>query len=841
MAQRGRAGGLWQATSRLFSQTFRFIVMTKTFFCHVAAVSAVTLVGFSWQTVCGQPPSADNPRSAAQQTRAMQAQGLLDESDLADQPDEEGVEYLTRGPLHEAFANPYDRDPKPNPVIDRQPPEPIDEVPPQYKPEGDDIQWIPGYWAWDEEREDFLWVSGVWRDIPPDRRWMFGYWEQTRNGYRWVDGFWGSTEQNEIAYLPVPPESIEQGPSSPSPGEEYFYIPGNWVYQERDYQWQPGYWTVAQSGWVWSPAQYYWTPRGCVYRSGYWDYDLGYRGMVFTPVYYRQNIYTQSGYRYQPRYAIDTTAALLVNLFLRPNNNRYYFGDYYGSGYANSYYPWAQYSQRTSHYDPLYAYYSARGLQQNGRTLQWVNRYSDFFQNNQRYRPPRTIAAQRDFLRSNLQAGGDIDVGALRVAAVAESLTSLVRNNDTGTNLRRIEQSRLDDFSQNIDSAMNDLVERRRTFEVSQNADRAGGQADGQPNGNNVAANANANARLQLSDAAVMPVLRDDPTDRNGRTEASDGDRAINPREQAEARRERVGQTRRNMRDIVGNGRDEVADVAEDARERGENASRNVRDRINRAREQARDGAEPGVPNLQDRMEGARDGDGLGDNDRLTPPESRDPNATERIGDAADRARRMRENDADAARETLPGAGGNLPQDARRMLENGLPGAGDANPNRGQAADADNRPAGSDDLQRRLEQLRRDGRARPQRPSDWPANGPRTNGRDNTPAIPQRGNLGGDRGNGPIPNVGGAADAIRGGATRGGATPGTGNRGGQPGNAIVPPSNRGGNAPTPGGGRIGIGGRGGIDVGGNRGNSGNRSNEGNRGGGENRGGGNENP
>ena len=45
----------------------------------------------------------------------------------------------------------------------------IDEVPPEYKPEGENVQWIPGYWAWDVAQSDFIWVSGLWRDVPPGR------------------------------------------------------------------------------------------------------------------------------------------------------------------------------------------------------------------------------------------------------------------------------------------------------------------------------------------------------------------------------------------------------------------------------------------------------------------------------------------------------------------------------------------------------------------------------------------------------------------------------------------------------------------------------------------------
>src|SRR5688572_4991366 len=71
-------------------------------------------------------------------------------------------ETLTRGPLHEAFAEQVNYDPKPGIIIRKAVPEPIEEVPPEVKPEGNNVEWIPGYWAWDDDREDFLWVSGVW-------------------------------------------------------------------------------------------------------------------------------------------------------------------------------------------------------------------------------------------------------------------------------------------------------------------------------------------------------------------------------------------------------------------------------------------------------------------------------------------------------------------------------------------------------------------------------------------------------------------------------------------------------------------------------------------------------
>ena len=83
---------------------------------------------------------------------------------------------MTRGPVHEAFAAPLVHDPKPGPIVGKTPPKPVEEMPPDQRPEGDEVQWIPGYWQWDAGRNDFLWISGVWRDPPPGCQWVPGYW-----------------------------------------------------------------------------------------------------------------------------------------------------------------------------------------------------------------------------------------------------------------------------------------------------------------------------------------------------------------------------------------------------------------------------------------------------------------------------------------------------------------------------------------------------------------------------------------------------------------------------------------------------------------------------------------
>ena len=105
------------------------------------------------------------------------------------------VQVLTRGPVHEAFALPVVNDPKPGLTVAKQPPAPVEEAPPDQKPAGQNVQWISGYWSWDASRDDFLWVSGVWREPPPGRQWVPGYWNQVEGGYQWVAGAWVPVHQ----------------------------------------------------------------------------------------------------------------------------------------------------------------------------------------------------------------------------------------------------------------------------------------------------------------------------------------------------------------------------------------------------------------------------------------------------------------------------------------------------------------------------------------------------------------------------------------------------------------------------------------------------------------------
>jgi hypothetical protein len=144
----------------------------------------------------------------------------------------EGTEVQARGPVHEAYASPSDPQPEASPIVNKEPPEPVEEQAPEQKPEGDNVVWISGYWAWDDESNDFLWISGFWREAPPGREWVPGTWQRADDGWRWVHGFWAADDVEEVQYLPEPPETLERGPTTPAPDANHFYSPGCWVWRQ---------------------------------------------------------------------------------------------------------------------------------------------------------------------------------------------------------------------------------------------------------------------------------------------------------------------------------------------------------------------------------------------------------------------------------------------------------------------------------------------------------------------------------------------------------------------------------------------------------------------------------
>jgi hypothetical protein len=269
---------------------------------------------------------------------------------------EHGAQVLTRGPVHEAFAETVTFDPEPGIMVPKAPPAAIEELPPDQRPEGASVAWIPGYWGWDDERSDFLWVSGIWRDLPPGRQWVPGYWGKSGQDFQWTSGYWADAKASEVEYLSEPPATVESGPNIAAPSADAIWLPGCWVWHQSRYAWRPGSWTAVQPDWDWIPAHYVYTPRGYVFVDGYWDYSIGRRGVLFAPVYFGAGVYAQPGFSYTPATVIDL-AVFSNHLFLRPQYQHYYFGDYYAASYqAAGFYPSYSYNSGRYGYDPIYAH-----------------------------------------------------------------------------------------------------------------------------------------------------------------------------------------------------------------------------------------------------------------------------------------------------------------------------------------------------------------------------------------------------------------------------------------------------------------------------------------------------
>jgi hypothetical protein len=311
------------------------------------------------------------------------------------------VEVLARGPVHEAFAEPIVANPAPGMVVSVAPPDPIQESPPADRPVG--AIWIPGYWGWDDDQGNFIWVSGLWRVPPPGCRWVPGYWAPVSDGAQWVPGFWMSASVQQVEYLPPPPQSLETGPVSVAPSADTLWVAGCWYRQGYQYAWRPGFWMPARPDWVWVPAHYIWTPRGCVFVAGYWDYGLDGRGLLFAPVRFARPMYLEPAYVYSPTVVIETRY-LTIALFCRPRYHHYYFGDYFEMDYVGmGFMPWYECRTHYDWYDPIY-FYSVWSHRREDRWEERERQRYEYLRHDRAARPPHTLAMQVQVQQTFLKA-----------------------------------------------------------------------------------------------------------------------------------------------------------------------------------------------------------------------------------------------------------------------------------------------------------------------------------------------------------------------------------------------------------------------------------------------------
>ena len=305
-------------------------------------------------------------------------------------PSQEQPEVLTRGPVHEAFAEPVILQIQAGLVVSNRPPNNIEEIPPAERPRGNHYVWVPGYWSWDEDRNNYIWVSACWRAAPPNMSWVPGYWSQVAGGWEWVAGFWMPASTQNIEYLPAPPEYNDMQPPGSPPSPNDIWVPSCEYWYQGHYVQRPGYWLAERPDWVWVPSHYIWTPRGYIFADGHWDYPMEDRGVLFAPVYFPPSVYGRSGFSYSPSIVVDL-GGLIASLFTYPRYSHYYFGDYYDDSYISvGIFPQYQVEQSHTWYDPIYEYDRWHHRQDQPHWAEYQQQEYDRRQSNKDLRPPRT-------------------------------------------------------------------------------------------------------------------------------------------------------------------------------------------------------------------------------------------------------------------------------------------------------------------------------------------------------------------------------------------------------------------------------------------------------------------
>lgn len=166
-------------------------------------------------------------------------------------------------------------------------------------------KWIPGYWSWSQQDNDFIWVSGTWRVPPPGHVWIEGKWKSFSEGWVWLPGFWSSVEEADLTYINrPPPDRVDENVKNP-PSYDYFWIPGHWKYDEekRDFVWYRGRWQEFNENWQYVPAHYVWREKGYILVEGYWDWGLEDRGTAYACVSVPQD--DRGSLAYLPSYVIE--------------------------------------------------------------------------------------------------------------------------------------------------------------------------------------------------------------------------------------------------------------------------------------------------------------------------------------------------------------------------------------------------------------------------------------------------------------------------------------------------------------------------------------------------------
>ena len=273
---------------------------------------------------------------------------------------QQGPQVLTRGPIHEAFAAPVVHDPAAGPVIPKQPPDPIQEMPPGPEARRPERPVDSGLLELGRlaqrlslgqrhlARAAAQQPVGA-RLLAPGRRGQPVGAGHVDSGELGPAQGQGQASAQAQAIVPAgtageprdrPDHAAARAPTSPG-------LPATGPGKESVTSGGPGFWAAVQPNWIWMPAHYVWTPSGYLFVPGYWDLPVANRGLMFAPVYYPQPVYAQPGFVFTPSISI-VGSAVTANLFVSAGTNQYLFGDFYAQNFVSvGITPWFSFSFAT--------------------------------------------------------------------------------------------------------------------------------------------------------------------------------------------------------------------------------------------------------------------------------------------------------------------------------------------------------------------------------------------------------------------------------------------------------------------------------------------------------------
>ena len=169
--------------------------------------------------------------------------------------------------------------------------------------------WLPGYWDWNANAENFVWTTGIWRFPPPRHRWVSGQWTRTDDGFVRVRGHWAPDVVRKVAYVTAPPRYRGSFPLPDALAKGQFWVPGWWSpADDGKFTWREGFVAQKFDDWVWVPAQYHWNPSGWLFVDGYWDYPLPARGQAFASLQLNDGTYDAGQIRVETFAPVPSTA-----------------------------------------------------------------------------------------------------------------------------------------------------------------------------------------------------------------------------------------------------------------------------------------------------------------------------------------------------------------------------------------------------------------------------------------------------------------------------------------------------------------------------------------------------